>query len=654
MATRKRDGKASTEPAATSPTAGADTRGGDGTEAGGAYQVLARRLRPQTFEDIVGQDHVTRTLRSAIESGRVAHAFLFAGPRGVGKTTTARVLAKALNCEQGPTPRPCNVCSSCREIADSSAIDVLELDGASNRGIDNAREIVENVRYRPAKSPYKLYIIDEVHQLTKEAFNALLKTLEEPPAHVKFIFATTEPDRVLPTIVSRCQRYDFRRLSAAEIRDHLQKTIAREGIEISPEGLFLLAREADGSVRDSQSLLEQVMSFAGATVSDQDLRDILGLADRRVLHEMADAIVDAKPSRCLELADELYRYGYDVRRLCRDLLEHFRNVMVAKLFSDQRLLADVPPGEVERVRAQAERRGADDVQRIFKLLLEADEEIGKSSNPKLVLEMAVVRLAMLEPLLPIDEIVEKLEAIEARLGGGPPAAGSGGVERAARQGRAVSRSAAPAAAPPASRPEPRTRAAHEETRDHFLEAPGSPADSAMTGPPTLPSEPSAGSATSGAPPAPAGGQGNAVWASIDSAAAAGTVPWRSFLGLVQQERKALYMTLAGSRCLDLGTQELTIGVDSEVYARELSKKENRSEIEALAERAFGRPLSVSVQAVKGVVAGEQIGAVAAARETEESFKRETLEHPAVKAALDILGGEVRAVKRRRQDPQATE
>jgi DNA polymerase-3 subunit gamma/tau len=645
MATRKRESKPTAEP----PAPGAVASGAGGTEAGGTYQVLARRLRPQTFEDIVGQEHVTRTLRSAIESGRVAHAFLFAGPRGVGKTTTARVLAKALNCEQGPTPQPCNVCSSCREIADSSAIDVLELDGASNRGIDDAREIVENVRYRPAKSRYKLYIIDEVHQLTKEAFNALLKTLEEPPPHVKFIFATTEPDRVLPTIISRCQRYDFRRLSAAEIRDHLQKTIAREGIAISPEGLFLLAREADGSVRDSQSLLEQVMSFAGATVSDQDLRDILGLADRRVLHEMADAIVDAKPSRCLELADELYRYGYDVRRLCRDLLEHFRNVMVAKLFADERLLADVPPGEIERVRTQAERRGADDVQRIFKLLLEADEEIGRSSNPKLVLEMAVVRLALLEPLLPMDEIFEKLAAIEARLGGGPPASGGGGVERTAGPGRPVTRSAAPApgtAAPP-SRPEPRTRAAAPD----LGAAPGAPADAAMA---PLP-EPSAMSAAVAGPPASTDGQGPSVWAAIDSASASGgTVSWQSFLALVQRERKALYMTLAGSRCIDLGAQELKIGVDSEVYARELSKKENRGEIETLAARVFGRPLSVSVQAVKGPVGGEQVGAAAAARESEESFKRETLAHPSVKKVLDILGGEVRAVKRRRQGPAATE
>jgi DNA polymerase-3 subunit gamma/tau len=715
MATRKREGGGATE----EPAVVADeTAAGDGgrREAGSPYQVLARRLRPQAFEDIIGQEHVTRTLRSAIESGRVAHAFLFAGPRGVGKTTTARVLAKALNCERGPTPQPCNACASCREIADSSAIDVLELDGASNRGIDDAREIVENVRYRPAKSRYKLYIIDEVHQLTKEAFNALLKTLEEPPPHVKFIFATTEPDRVLPTIVSRCQRYDFRRLSAAEIRDHLQTTVAREGIQISPEGLFLLAREADGSVRDSQSLLEQVMSFAGTTVSDQDLREMLGLADRRVLHEMTDAIVERKPARCLELADELYRYGYDVRRLCRDLLEHFRNVTVAKLFTDERLLADVPPGEIERVRAQAARLGADDVQRIFKLLLEADEEIGHSSHPKLVLEMVVVRLAMLEPLLPIDDIVEKLEALEARIGGGSPAAGGGGIERAAGQGRpAAGRGGTAQGAPPAPRPEPRTRAAAPGSAttsgraadEVAFEAP--PPDDVWDAPPddwraneaAVPGSavPPAKSASPGArravpttaktagAPAPrisagadadldaadsAGVEADATGARSDARSAgaafgdagpasaatapasAGTVPWRDFLALVQQERKALYMTLVGSRCLDLGAQELTIGVESEVYARELSKKENRGEIEALAARAFGRPLAVSVQAVKAARPGAEVAAAAAARETEESFKRETLEHPAVKAALDILGGEVRAVKRRRQDPRASE
>jgi DNA polymerase-3 subunit gamma/tau len=614
------------------------------------YQVLARRLRPQTFEEIVGQDHVTRTLRSAIESGRVAHAFLFAGPRGVGKTTMARVLAKALNCESGPTPRPCNACSTCREIADASAIDVLELDGASNRGIDDAREIVENVRYRPAKSRYKLYIIDEVHQLTKEAFNALLKTLEEPPPHVKFIFATTEPDRVLPTILSRCQRYDFRRLSAAEIRDFLQRVVEREGIRISPEGLFLIAREADGSVRDSQSLLEQVTAFAGSEISDEALREILGVADRTVLYDMAEAIIERQPARCLELADQLYRYGYDVRRLCRDLLEHARNVMVAKLFDDETLLADVPPGEIARVRAQATRRSADDLQRMFRILLETDEEVARSLHPQLVLEMAVVRLASIEPLVPMDEIVAKLEALETRLTGGDPArptagsagpsapsarptpgtsAGAGwrdGVEGPARGAAAaddpVARARAGSAAPPApAAPSRSTPPADASARPASVEASGA------TKPPQTATRPAPGL--------------------VGVSATAPAAQWKDFLGAVQRERKALYMALVASRCLVLGEAELTIGVASEIYARELAKRENREGIEAIALTFFGRPLAVKVQAVRGAE-GVDGGAVEGESAREQDLARESVEHPTVQAALDILGGEVRAVRPRRR------
>ena len=584
-----------------------------------SYQVLARRLRPQTFEEIIGQDHVTRTLRGAIESGRVAHAFLFAGPRGVGKTTTARVLAKALTCESGPTPRPCNACSNCREITEGTSIDVLELDGASNRGIDDAREIVENVRYRPAKSRFKLYIIDEVHQLTKEAFNALLKTLEEPPPHVKFIFATTEPDKVLPTIVSRCQRYDFRRLSAVEIRDHLQQIIAAEQIAISPEGLFLMAREADGSVRDAQSLLEQVTAFMGKEVSDQDLREVLGLADRTVLYDMADAIIDRDPARCLALVEQLYRYGYDVRRFCRDLLEHVRNLMVAKLFGDERLLADVPPGEKDRIRAQADRRTAEEVQRLFRILLQGDEEIGRSLHPKLVLEMTLVRLATLDPLVPIAEIMGKLEALEARLDGSSDpdestAAGAGSGPAAVRKGKAQQRGSSASAVP--------VRA--HQTRAEGVESRGMAKDGAE-GHPAMPptDEPPPGSVPGSAGPA---------------------VPWSDFLTLIQREKKALYMMLATSRCLDMSSEKLTIGVESDLYTRELGKNESRREVEELAERFFGRQLSVRIESISA--SGGASGAVQSVAEPprEEQLESETLKHPAVQAALDILGGEVRAVR----------
>src|SRR6185369_14608782 len=265
-----------------------------------SYLVLARKWRPQSFEDIVGQSHVTQVLRNAIAGGRIAHAYLFTGVRGVGKTTAARVLAKALNCEQGPTGVPCNRCSQCVEITEGRSLDVYEIDGASNRGIDEVRQIIENVRYQPARSRFKIYIIDEVHQVTKDAFNALLKTLEEPPEFVKFILATTEPHRVPETILSRCQRYDFRRIALREIVQRLKLITDSEGLKITEGALITLAREADGSMRDAQSLLEQVLASAGdptqsAPIDERLLVDILGLGERETLYEISRAVIAADP-----------------------------------------------------------------------------------------------------------------------------------------------------------------------------------------------------------------------------------------------------------------------------------------------------------------------------------------------------------------------
>ena len=378
------------------------------------YQVLARRLRPQRFDEVVGQDHVTNTLKAAIVAGRVAHAFLFTGPRGVGKTTTARLLAKALNCEKGPTPEPCNACSNCREIGDGNAFDVLEIDGASHTQVDKMRDLMETVAHRPIKSRLKIFIIDEVHMLSQHSFNALLKTLEEPPEHVKFIFATTDPHKVLPTVVSRCQRYDLRRIGLGELRAHLKKTVDGEGIKLSDESLALVAREAEGSLRDAQSLLEQVLAVAGKAADDATVREVLGAADRRLVIAVADAVLAADPAAALRRLAELHSYGYDAQRFCRDLLEHFRNLAVLRATSDRSLLAELPEAEVEALVAQAERRSADDLQRFFRLLLEADETLSapaRTVDPKLVLEMTVVRLATLPPLLPVDDILQRLEAL---------------------------------------------------------------------------------------------------------------------------------------------------------------------------------------------------------------------------------------------------
>jgi DNA polymerase-3 subunit gamma/tau len=414
------------------------------------YLVLARKWRPQTFDDIVGQQHVSETLKNAIKTNRVAHAFLFTGVRGVGKTTAARVLAKALNCETGPTPTPCNKCSNCEEITAGNAVDVLEIDGASNTGVNDVREIIENVRYQPAKSRFKIYIIDEVHMLSTSAFNALLKTLEEPPAHVKFIFATTDPHKVPHTIHSRCQRYDFRRIPAAQIVDRLLAITKADKITASERGLYLIAREAEGSMRDAQSLLDQVIAFAGNKIRDEDVAAALGLADRALLFDLAAAIIDHQPAKALAVVDQLHRFGYDLRRFVRELLEHARNLSVAKLGQAEALLEDVPAEEREQIQRQAERISHEDIDRVFRTLLETEAEVARVAYPKLIVDMVVIKLATMTPVLPADELLRRIEA--AQRGGSADGGSSASTTAAARTGGARPATASPRNAPSGGAP----------------------------------------------------------------------------------------------------------------------------------------------------------------------------------------------------------
>jgi DNA polymerase-3 subunit gamma/tau len=380
-----------------------------------AYEVLARKWRPQVFQDVIGQDHVTQTLMNAIKAGRLAHAYLFSGARGVGKTSVARILAKAINCAQGEPGIPCNKCHSCVEITGGSSVDVQEIDGASNRGIDEIRELRENIRYMPSSSKFRVYIIDEVHMLTLPAFNALLKTLEEPPPHVKFIFATTEPHKVPVTILSRCQKFDFKRIPLALIVKHLEEITTHEGIEISKSGLALIAREAEGSMRDAESLLDQVVSFTGPKVEDKHITDILGIIDRALLFQASGAILEGSARKCVEIVDQIYNYGYDIREFYRSLMDQFRDLLMSLIDSEGSLLdvIDTDRGELKR---QAETAGREKLHQCLSFLIQQEESLRLTSHPRLVLETILFKLCHMGEVLGFNDLITKIEALEARLG----------------------------------------------------------------------------------------------------------------------------------------------------------------------------------------------------------------------------------------------
>ena len=551
-----------------------------------SYLVLARKWRPQNFDDIVGQEPITRTLRNAIRSNRIAHAYLFTGVRGVGKTTAARILAKALNCEKGPTPNPCNQCSHCEEITAGNSIDVLEIDGASNRGIDEIRQIIENVRYQPAQCRFKIYVIDEVHQVTKDAFNALLKTLEEPPPSVKFILATTEPHRLPETILSRCQRYDFRRIQLREIVHRLDEISKKEGLKITEGALVLLAREADGSMRDAQSLLEQVLACAqpGAdarekiSVDERLLQEVLGLAQRQVLYDLSNAVIQGNARRCVELTAEVMLEGRDLCRLSRDLVEHFRNLLVVRLAdpegntieaSGKGQLLDLPDQEIEGLRTQVAELSIETLLDYFDFMAAGDEEVNRSANPRFALETVLIRLATLPKTLPIGLVLERLEKLEKRL----PA------------GRTVSTS----------------------TPDGAAQTPQAVASTPRAAVPL------------------AGDKGNS---------------WQGFISFVGREKKFLASHLEAGAALELPPGQLKIGVAERHHLGYLQDPDNLSLLQSLAKRFFGDDVAVQITAADPESLGrknEPVGTTAMDLKQEDS--------PMVKEALRIFGGSIKAVRR---------
>ncbi len=399
------------------------------------YEILARKYRPKTFEEVVGQKAVVQTIQNAIKTGRIAQAYLFSGVRGTGKTTVARILAKALNCASGPTPHPDNRCEFCTAINEDRAIDVLEIDGASNRGIDEIRALRESLKYKAIYTRYKVVIIDEVHQITKDGFNALLKTLEEPPPNTVFIFATTEFHKVMPTIVSRCQHFEFRKISHKDIINHLMEITRKErdapkpvNITITPAGLSLIAEAADGSMRDAESLLDQAVAFSGENISDEDLKIVLGAIGEDVLFGVSSAVLEERPEAVFPLVDDIVTAGYDLRFFFSKLIEHFRALLLVSTVARPEDLLLVNPEELQALRTQAAKAGAEDFLRYLLALQQGEPGLKYSAQPRIYLEAFLVKLCQFRKLVPLKDLIRDVDVLrkgDAVRGGSPAPGGPG-------------------------------------------------------------------------------------------------------------------------------------------------------------------------------------------------------------------------------------
>jgi DNA polymerase III subunit gamma/tau len=389
-----------------------------------SYQVIARKYRPQRFADVVGQEHVTQTLRNAITQNRIAHAYLFVGPRGTGKTTIARIFAKCLNCTDGPKADFAPDDPKAREIAEGRSMDVLEIDGASNRGIDEVRELRETVKYAPASSRFKIYIIDEVHMLTKEAFNALLKTLEEPPAHVKFMFATTEAEKILPTILSRCQRFDLRRIPTALIVRHLGEIARQENVEIDDAALHAIARGADGGMRDAESTLDQLISFCGREIAEADVLSMFGLAARGQILALSDAVLAGETEKALRQLNELAQQGKDLSRLVSELLAHFRNMLIFQVSRGDLTLIEASESEAAALKEQSGRLHTDALMRMLEVLTDCEGRLRDATSRKILLEVTLLKMIDARNAVSIDTVLKQVQQLRTEAAGGAARTGA--------------------------------------------------------------------------------------------------------------------------------------------------------------------------------------------------------------------------------------
>jgi len=593
-----------------------------------AYQVLALKWRPQRFDEVIGQEPVTRTLRNAIANARIAHAFVFAGPRGSGKTTTARILAKALNCVQGPTPDPCGTCDACVEITQGRDMDVLEIDAASHTQVDNIREVVlAGLAVAPVRDKYKVFIIDEVHQLSSHSFNALLKSIEEPPPHVVFMMATTEQHKIPDTILSRSQVFEFRTISPKAITAQLRKIADAEALEVPDPALALIARAAEGSMRDAQSALDQVMAFAGQTISVDEVSAVLGLVGRDLLFQLLEAVVAEDGPGAFALADSAVESGHDLKLVCRELSRVVRDMMVLSVDPSRAGDGELADNEREQLTGLAAHFSREDLMRAFELLSKAELDIRNASQPRYHFEMMLLRWMHLRKLVPLTEWMAQMGA-----GGGVklPSAGPGST-----------------AALPAARPAVRRAVAASRPRG----AARTPTSAAAGG--SAPkSAPAAAAPTTASAAVPATAPATASSTSVD-----GSQLKDAFLAEVRSGKGFFYNTVvAQAQRIEVGADAITFTFLPTHRALHDQLNETRSWLESAAERLAGRRIVVTaVQAAEGAVAGtapeSAVAAPAAGAALSETgtsgardLKAEAMSSSAVQAMLEVFPAEISDVE----------
>ncbi len=589
-----------------------------------SYLVLARKYRPQRFSELVGQEHVARTLSNAIAQNRVHHAFLFTGARGVGKTSAARILAKALSCEKGPTAEPCGVCDICQEIAGGRSVDVIEIDAASNTKVEETKAVLEGVRYLPARARRKVYIIDEVHMLSAHSWNALLKTLEEPPPHVVFVFATTEAHKIPGTILSRCQRFDFKLIPTARLATHLDEILRIEKIDAAPEAVRLIARQAAGSVRDGLSLLDQTIAYVGSErLTAEIAADVLGVADRQLLVGLASAVLDRDGASALRLIARAVDRGVDLGQLGRAFLQFLRDLEVAssvKPVAGVELtdLVDATPEELDDLKALAARMPAGLATVLFDRWARALDEASRLPAPRLLYEMAAIDLCAAEPMMPLGDLLQRLDDLESRLRGsrpsGPPPPGD------------------PPASPPRAKSPPTTAG-----RSWSSPATSSPSSSPSP-------SPSSSSSSSSLPTPPPPSPPPLPAASLDSLPA--DEAWRRVLAAFEKKSLSLGAMLAHADVVSLNDGAITLAFPQRFDADRAER--HRAEIEAVVSTVLGRVAKLTVTTAAGPKAaairsevGQETDAVAADRRAREAEARQ---HPLIRRAQDVFGASLKEIK----------